>query len=68
MTVVGLNGLAQSAGTALAGPGEDTSILSKDVIEARQYGAKITFMAEQGMLNVIWTLKACMLIMYGRLT
>ncbi|TKX25363.1 hypothetical protein C1H76_2367 [Elsinoe australis] len=68
MTVVGLNGLAQSAGTALAGPGEDTSTLSKEVIEARQYGAKITFMAEQGMLNVIWTLKACMLIMYGRLT
>ncbi|PNS16340.1 hypothetical protein CAC42_6447 [Sphaceloma murrayae] len=68
MTVVGLNGLAQSAGTALAGPGEDVSLLSDEVVAARAYGAKITFMAEQGMLNVIWTLKACMLIMYGRLT
>ncbi|KAF4552855.1 Hypothetical protein D9617_8g048670 [Elsinoe fawcettii] len=68
MTVVGLNGLAQSAGTALAVPGEDVFSLSEEVVEARQYGAKITFMAEQGMLNVIWTLKACMLIMYSRLT
>ncbi|KAF2226147.1 hypothetical protein BDZ85DRAFT_165620, partial [Elsinoe ampelina] len=68
MTVVGLNGLAQSAGTALAVPGEDVFALSEEVVEARQYGAKITFMAEQGMLNVIWTLKACMLIMYSRLT
>ncbi|KAG8631461.1 hypothetical protein KVT40_000601 [Elsinoe batatas] len=68
MTVIGLNGLAQSAGTALAVPGEDVFALSEEVVEARKYGAEITFMAEQGMLNVIWTLKACMLIMYSRLT
>ncbi|KAF2152129.1 hypothetical protein K461DRAFT_294968 [Myriangium duriaei CBS 260.36] len=65
---VNLNFLAQSAGTALPIPGEDLNKLSDNEVAARTHGAKITFIAEQAMLNTIWTLKACLLLMYSRLT
>ena len=63
-----LNLTAQGAGSALAMPGEDVMTLSKTEIEARAKGAKIDLLAEQGMLNTIWILKGCMLLMFNRLT
>ncbi len=37
-------------------------------IQDRIYGSKIVVISEQAMLNVIYTMKTCMLIMYSRLT
>ncbi|KAL8403273.1 hypothetical protein RB594_008506 [Gaeumannomyces avenae] len=37
-------------------------------IQDRIYGSKIVIVSEQAMLNVIYSIKACMLIMYTRLT
>lgn len=63
-----LNLIAQSAGSALAFPGEDVMSFSDSEIKARELGSKIDLLAEVGMLNVIWVLKTCMLIFYHRLT
>ncbi|KAF2153644.1 hypothetical protein K461DRAFT_113982 [Myriangium duriaei CBS 260.36] len=62
------NGLARSAGSAIPIPGEDLSLLSDTDIIARQNGAKITLVMEEAMVNTLWTLKACLLLMYSRLT
>ncbi|KAL1297920.1 hypothetical protein AAFC00_006434 [Neodothiora populina] len=66
--IVTLNLTAQGGGSALAMPGEDVSILTEIQIKLRERGAKIDLVAEQSMLNVIWTLKVCMLLLYNRLT
>ncbi|GAB7349185.1 hypothetical protein MBLNU459_g8118t2 [Dothideomycetes sp. NU459] len=66
--IVTLNLTAQGGGSALALPGEDVFTLSKAEVNARIKGAKIDLVAEQSMLNVIWVLKACMLLLYNRLT
>ena len=41
---------------------------SPQEIQDRIYGSKIVVISEQAMLNVIYTMKTCMLIMYSRLT
>jgi len=41
---------------------------SEDEIRVRIYGSKIVVVSEQAMLNVIYLIKVCMLIMYTRLT
>jgi len=49
-------------------PGEDPMTFSQAEIKAREKGAKIDLLAEQGMLNTIWVLKCCMLLVLNRLT
>lgn len=68
LLIVCLNLIAQSAGSALAFPGEDVMALPESEIKARELGSKIDLLAEVGMLNTIWVLKSCMLVFYYRLT
>lgn len=48
-------------------PGLEATFTPKDIQE-RILGSKIVVISEQAMLNVIYTIKACMLLMYTRLT
>ena len=52
----------------LIAPGEDVSTFSSEEIRERIYGSKLTIVSEQMQILTIWLLKACMLIMYGRMT
>ena len=42
--------------------------LTPDVIAERVYGSKMVLVVEQMQCVTIWTIKACLLIMYSRLT
>ena len=42
--------------------------LTPDVISEREYGSKMVLVVEQMQCITIWTVKACLLIMYSRLT
>ncbi|KAK7749257.1 hypothetical protein SLS62_008336 [Diatrype stigma] len=42
--------------------------LTPDVISERVLGSKMVLLVEQMQIVTIWTVKACLLIMYGRLT
>lgn len=65
--VVCLNIIASGGGSNLFLPEEYADFTEQDVKE-RILGSKIVVVSEQGMLNVIYTLKICLLIMYSRLT
>ncbi|GAB7344893.1 hypothetical protein MBLNU457_3330t1 [Dothideomycetes sp. NU457] len=65
--VVCLNVIADGGGSNLYPPGTDANFTPEDIRE-RIYGSKIVLVSEQCMLNVIYTLKACVLIFYYRLT
>ncbi|KAH6638366.1 hypothetical protein C7974DRAFT_159668 [Boeremia exigua] len=65
--IVCLNVIAQGGGSNLFPPEEFSTFSQKD-IEERIKGSKIVIVSEQCMLNVIWTLKACMLLMFARMT
>lgn len=49
-------------------PGEDITKFSKAEIETRVYGSKLVMVVEQMQILTIWLIKACLLIMYGRMT
>ncbi|KAF2791245.1 hypothetical protein K505DRAFT_363987 [Melanomma pulvis-pyrius CBS 109.77] len=49
-------------------PGYDYSTLNPQDIAAREYGSKIVVVVEQMQIAVIWACKACLLILYHRLT
>ncbi|KAI0997986.1 hypothetical protein K3495_g10202 [Podosphaera aphanis] len=65
--VVCLNVIAGGGGSNLYPPG-DFDTFTPEQIQDRIQGSKIVIVSEQAMLNVIYTIKACMLIMYSRLT
>ncbi|KAG4436055.1 hypothetical protein IFR05_008445 [Cadophora sp. M221] len=65
--VVCLNVIAGGGGSNLYPP-EDFETFTQENIRERIKGSKIVIVSEQAMLNVIYVLKACMLIMYTRLT
>ncbi|KAF2795138.1 hypothetical protein K505DRAFT_273849 [Melanomma pulvis-pyrius CBS 109.77] len=52
----------------LIAPGEDVSSFGPEEIRERIYGSKLTIVVEQMHITTIWLLKACLLIMYGRMT
>lgn len=62
-----LNIIADGGGSNLYAPELEAMFTPKEV-EDRIYGSKIVVISEQAMLNVIYTIKACMLLMYTRLT
>lgn len=64
--VVCLNVIASGGGSNLFHPEEFDTFTQED-IEERIKGSKIVVVSEQCMLNVIWTLKACMLFMFARM-
>ncbi|KAH7397543.1 hypothetical protein BKA64DRAFT_708232 [Cadophora sp. MPI-SDFR-AT-0126] len=65
--IVCLNVIAGGGGSNLYPPEDFETFTPKD-IQDRIKGSKIVIISEQAMLNVIYIIKACMLIMYTRLT
>jgi hypothetical protein len=49
-------------------PGEDISKFSAAEIDGRVYGSKLVLVVEQMQILTIWLIKACLLIMYRRMT
>jgi hypothetical protein len=49
-------------------PGFDVTTLSSYELSRRRYGSKMVVVVEQTQIAVIWACKACLLIMYHRLT
>ncbi|KAF2132632.1 hypothetical protein P153DRAFT_168780 [Dothidotthia symphoricarpi CBS 119687] len=47
---------------------EDVSTLSENDIMTRVYGSKLVLVVEQMQIATIWLIKACLLIMYNRMT
>lgn len=56
------------AGSNLEPPDFDFSSLSAKQSSQRTYGSKMMIVTEQMQISVIWACKACLLIMYYRLT
>ncbi|KAF3040472.1 hypothetical protein E8E12_004702 [Didymella heteroderae] len=56
------------AGSNLEPPDYDFSALSEDELSKRTYGSKMMVITEQMQISVVWACKACLLIMYYRLT
>lgn len=65
--VVSLNVIAQGGGSNLYLP-ELEGTFTSDQISERIFGSKIVIVSEQAMLNLVYAVKACMLVMYTRLT
>jgi hypothetical protein len=49
-------------------PGKDVSEFSQQEIDARIYGSKLVLVIEQLQCCTIWLVKACLLLMYSRMT
>lgn len=62
-----LNTIADGGGSNLYPP-ELAGTFSEEDIQERIYGSKVVIVSEQAMLNVIYVLKTCMLIMVSDLT
>ncbi|KAJ4292811.1 hypothetical protein N0V90_009474 [Kalmusia sp. IMI 367209] len=56
------------AGSNLEPPTFDFSALEQAALSKRKYGSKLMVVVEQMQMAVIWSCKACLLIMYHRLT
>jgi hypothetical protein len=67
MLIVCLNVICQGGGSNLYPPSMEGTFTPEE-IQDRIFGSKIVVVSEQAMLNVIYTIKVCVLIMYGRLT
>ena len=65
--VVCLNVTAQGGGSNLYSPTLEGSFTPSQIHE-RILGSKIVVVSEQAMLNVVYAVKSCMLVMYTRLT
>jgi hypothetical protein len=46
----------------------DIDSLTPEDIAERMFGSKMVLVVEQMQVTTIWIVKACLLIMYGRLT
>ncbi|KAK2054298.1 hypothetical protein LY76DRAFT_665169 [Colletotrichum caudatum] len=67
LLLVTLNKIIDQGGSNLVPP-EQLATLTPEDVAARVAGSKIVLVSEQAMLNVIYTLKACVLVFYTRLT
>ncbi|KAF2013505.1 hypothetical protein BU24DRAFT_434530 [Aaosphaeria arxii CBS 175.79] len=52
----------------LIAPGEDVSAFTEREIQDRIYGSKLVLVSEQMQIITIWLVKACLLLMYYRMT
>ncbi|KAF2439005.1 hypothetical protein P171DRAFT_490457 [Karstenula rhodostoma CBS 690.94] len=69
MTVLtGATHIVVSSSSNLIAPGEDTSTFSADEIRKRIFGSKLVLVVEQMQCITIWLVKACLLLMYKRMT
>lgn len=67
-TEAALMGIVANADTNLLPADFDISTLSPDDIASRVYGSKLNAVVEQCQCATIWLCKACLLIMYDRIT
>jgi len=71
-TIVSLNVIASGGGSNLYDPAQEgpgsPHPFSEAETEERIYGSKIVIVSEQSMLNTIYVLKVCVLLIYTRLT
>jgi len=65
--IITLNMIVDKGGSNLFTTEQFSTFTPAD-IEARVAGSKIVLVSEQAMLNVIYVLKACVLVLYTRLT
>ncbi|KAF2008046.1 hypothetical protein P154DRAFT_541304 [Amniculicola lignicola CBS 123094] len=63
-----MSNIEAEAQSNLLPPGFDISTLTLEDIADREYGSKIVIVVEQMQIVVIWACKACLLILYHRLT
>jgi len=52
----------------LIAPNENLSTFTPEEIKERIYGSKLVLVVEQMQILTIWLIKACLLIMYNRMT
>lgn len=67
LLVVSINKMIAGGGSNYMTAEEGTS-LTLQIIKDRVEGSKWVFVSEQAMVVTIWSLKLCMLFIYGRLT
>ena len=60
--------IVANANSNLFPPGFDTNSLTAQEISDREYGSKMVLAVEECQCVTIWAAKACLLIMYYRLT
>lgn len=60
--------IVANANTNLFPPGTATTGLTQTDISQREYGSKLVLVVEQCQIQTVWTIKACLLTMYLRLT
>lgn len=65
--IITLNIVAHTSSNLLP-PGYDIAHMTKQDIDERTYGSKLILVVEESQCTVIWGAKACLLIMYLRLT
>jgi hypothetical protein len=63
-----MSSLETKAQSNLLPPGFDVTNLTPKEVADREYGSKIVIVVEQLQIAVIWACKACLLILYHRLT
>lgn len=64
---VSLNQVASGGGSNLMTE-EDKATITSEEIALRVRGSKWVFVSEHSFVLCIWSLKACMLVIYGRIT
>jgi hypothetical protein len=67
-TLVATINIVRNTSSNLLPPGYDVDMLSKSDIQERRYGSKLILVVEQSQCCTIWLAKACLLVMYLRLT
>lgn len=64
---VALNSVASGGGSNLM-TDEDVANLTPEIYDERVTGSKWVFVSEHAFVLAIWAMKACMLIIYSRIT
>ena len=64
--IVGMQVIANTSSNLI--PPDHDDEFSPEEIKVREHGSKMVLVVEQCMCVTIWTIKACLLIMYSRLT
>ncbi|KAF2502522.1 hypothetical protein BU16DRAFT_448997 [Lophium mytilinum] len=67
-TLIVMTNIAAKSNSNLLPPGFPLQNLTSEDISDREYGSKIVIVVEQMQIAVIWANKACLLILYYRLT
>jgi hypothetical protein len=67
-TLIASINIVRDSSSNLLPPGFDVNSLTKQDVRERQYGSKMVLVVEQCQCVTIWLVKACLLVLYLRLT